>query len=926
MSTPPLGDQPSTQLRPERTQGAWPVAGTPGPAPTQSHQPAPIDDAGPDGAILHEPRSGPFYRFLGISKLSLTTVAAVALNVVSNVIGTGPGLLWSVILLILLHAVRVGGTWLWERHQRKKDRPPHEVGLVAPGPPIRPAWLHQSHCLYGRVKAVEQGVDLMKRHRATAVVGHPGTGSSAVAAAVVDKLIKDSISASKVAPFDLRGWAWEPDSALTLARHLLPAFGLTAPVTEDELLHAGERLGHTLVNQDVLLVLDNLAEPSQIDWLVRGLARPLADASHSQPALLVAGQPALVEAFGHRDHVNLGPLPDDALRSIWAKRLDDATTAGWSAPWSFDESFLAVVIHSCAGLPKAVHDLAREFTRAGALLTPDELVDRLVTPSVTGTTMATVWTAVFERTSTSLSRRGRLLLDILADLPVTELTVEAIEAVSGSLDDLIQILDQTAEPKPAESPSPPQDPVAELRGRRLIRETASGRYRLPAEIRSVVRACYSGSAAESRARGLVSGQALVHYYAGLARTWMLGLDTPQDAAGAARWFHTAEPLLQSLLSGVADTIATARVMGTAAETDGTGVILDDVRTRLVDDLCVLTDALDRWRSRSSRPMPTEQPPAAFLEIVRQGKRPELEQLSAIRAATALREAGQLAEARTALRSGEPMPVRFWHRWPRQRRWRRTYTNAIRARWHHETALGYLALADRIENHGAAGENLRLAEGELQLAWRTLPAKDIRGEVTTLLTMAEVLLRQGVPDRALDRLDRAETRAAEGADPCGLAQVAELRGVAAWMQGRSSAAVVLWQRALTEFNRVADRQGQARCLQHLGSAVLVAPELTGLVLDERRRPHDEAAAVQHALAWLERSQRLRTGPMSGVAEDYLDRARTRAGRAAVATPAAVPPSPAVSEAEELPAESGPSWTERPRGLLARLLAAFGRGTP
>lgn len=856
-------------------------------------------------------------------------VGGVAINIVSEIMtGASPGAVLIAAPLVLIVAVD-----LWDRWRRYRQRRIQDLGLVAPDTPIRPAWFRQSRLLHDREHAVQRGANLLERHSATAVVGDPGTGSSAVAAAVVDELVeRKRILPANVAPFDLRGWAWEPDSALTLASHLLPAFGLTAPVTEEELPHAGDRLRQVLVANRVLLVLDNLTEPSQIDWLIGASV----GAPDPQPTLLVAGRPALVEAFDQKDHVELRPLGDDALRFVWADRMDHADRAGRSAPWSPHEHFLDAVLPYCAGLPKAVHDLAREFTRPGAPWTPDELVHRLATTSATGAApgMAAVWTAILDRTSDSLSRRGRLLLGALAELPVTELTVEAIEAVRGSLDELIQILERGAEYHTAGSPDTPPDPVAELRGRRLIRETPSGRYRLPQEIRSLVRA--SSTSAESRASALVGRQALVRHYAGLARTWMFALDTPEEAAAAARWFHTTEPLLQALLSGVADTSATvweaasdaeAYVAGDAefdlaadATSNDQSGLLGDAGDRLVDDLCILTDALDRWRGRASRPMPAGEPPAAFLELVRQAKRPELEQLAAIRAATALREACRLADAEDALARAAAPPLRFWRRWPPWRQWRRNYTNALRARRHHEAALGYIALARRADDPIGAGDNLRRAEGELQLAWSALPAKDVHGQMTTLLTMAEVFLRQGVPDSALERLDIAETRAAEGEDPSGLAQVAELRGVAAWMQGRSSAAVVLWQRGLTEFSRLADQQGQARCLQHLGSAVLVAPELTGLVLDERRRPHDEAAAAQHAQAWLERSQRLRTGPVSAVAEHYLDLARARARRGDDAVPSAV------NQAEELPAESGPSRTERPRGFVARLLAAFGRRTP
>jgi hypothetical protein len=82
-----------------------------------------------------------------------------------------------------------------------------------------------------------------------------------------------------------------------------------------------------------------------------------------------------------------------------------------------------------------------------------------------------------------------------------------------------------------------------------------------------------------------------------------------------------------------------------------------------------------------------------------------------------------------------------------------------------------------------------------------------------------------------------------------------------------------------FGELADTQAEARCLAHLGSAVVVAPELAGLLLEDDRRPVDEATAVQHAYAWLEHSRRLRAGQLPGhVAAYYLRLARTRTAHA------------------------------------------------
>ncbi|GAA2757191.1 hypothetical protein GCM10009872_25510 [Actinopolymorpha rutila] len=921
----------------------------------QSERAAPADVTdlgGPEPWVLRRPRSGPLHFLLrSTSAIALALLSGVAVNVLTDVWNSSPlgtdlnGAVRAGLVVVLAGVVLVAvALRVLERRRAQAAGRGREPALVAPGTPIRPAWHRAGPVLDDRDAAVAHGVRALREHGVAAIVGEPGTGTSAVAAGVVHALLESgTIRAGQVAPFDLRGWAWEPDSPLTLASHLLPAFGLTGPTSDADLPEAARRLHGVLAERRVLLVLDNLTAIGQLEWLA-----PVLSARPREPRLLVVGRPGLAELFepfegsepgppdqadgsgGHAEHaehadpdggaavvrpyevVTLAPVGTEALRAVWvAAGGPNDPPGGW----------LDGVLPHCGGLPKAAHDLAREYVRPGGPWTPDELLRAL--DARTGRPgMEAVWTAILERTGGSLSRRGRLLLGALAELSVTELTVEAIEAVRGSLDDLIQILERGEDPVHGGQVEPSPDPVAELRDRRLIRETAAGRYRLPDEIRAVIRA--PGSSAEGAASAAVARQALVRHYATSARTWMRALDSTRGAAAAARWFQTTEPLMHALLAGAprdeGPEFDAASATGSGAgfgrsfgfgagpgAGPGTGPGAG-LGAGLVDDLCTLADALDRWHARTGRPGDPGGQPAEFVRVLRQSRRPDLAQLSDIRHAAALRQAGRLTEAETELTRAAytRLPVR-----------NRKYASALQARRHHETALHLLALAAATDDPTAAGVRLRDAEQELYLCWAALPVRDVSGEVTTLLTMAEVHLRQGLPDRALDRLDLAEIRAADSADPSGLAYTHELRGVAAWMQGRSPAAVVRWQRALTGFRQLADTAGQARCLQHLGSAVLVAPELTGLLLEERRRPHDEVAAARQAQVWLERSRRLRSGPPTAVAEHYLTLARRHARRGGVAS---------ASGPEELPADPQPSRPDSvPATRIGRFIAGFGRRT-
>jgi tetratricopeptide (TPR) repeat protein len=828
------------------------------PSGLASITPAPPPAPPPAAKIDVEPRWGPVRN---AAVLATTTVGLFLLSVLSDALGN--------ILSDLRYVLGVGGlfTLLWlTRRVLERSRNRYrdlDSDLVAPGPPLRPAWFRTPEPLAGRDGDRYRGLDIVCRHGLLAVTGLPGIGSSAVAEAVVADLVERGlVDAADTAPFDLRGWSTRsPDDAPTIAGRLLSMFGAAEPASaEPEILaDAARRLREELARRPSVLFLDNVLDATQVSWLVDEWT---ADGSY--PYLVVAGRPSIAAAFPSDCVVELTDLDVSDMRTVWLTERPHYDGEPQDPDWLDD------VLAACGGRPGAVRDLAREMARPESHWTPTELTTGLWHHTMSDQDpRERVWLTVLERTSASMSRKARQLARALADLPVAELTVEAMEAARRGIDALDAM--ETAGPQRYElaSLTPPDrdddihlvDPIQELCGRSIVRRSPVGRYRMPLEVRQAVRATEPPAERMIAVRAALSS--LVHRYADLATRWSSLLDSVDYARSAALWFQAEEPLLRALL--------TASYADTPTEDYPEGELL----ALTLDDLARLADAVDVWYVRQQQVFGARLVHENLVKLAYTAGRHDLDRLAAIRMAAVYRSAGMFDDAAAMLRqAGVPMPAERWSWLP----WRRRTAWDLGAWHHHEQALLHLARAERTTDPTAAAVELTGAELELQRVWQRLPRKNVKGEVTTLLTMGVVYLHQGRPDRALDRLDLAESRADECGDAAGQAHAAELRGVAAWMQGRATVAAALWQHALTEFRKLSDHQGEGRCLQHLGSAVLVAPELAGLLLGDDRRTVTEVTAVQHAHVWLELSKRLRAGhPASPVADGYLRLARSRAGR-------------------------------------------------
>ncbi|MGY1946480.1 hypothetical protein [Nocardia asiatica] len=308
--------------------------------------------------------------------------------------------------------------------------------------------------------------------------------------------------------------------------------------------------------------------------------------------------------------------------------------------------------------------------------------------------------------------------------------------------------------------------------------------------------------------------ALLHHYADRAGRWAVALESRRFAVGARRWFEVEEPYLRALVAACAHP----------------GV---EFPAAALAHLIDIGNALDVWYARLGL-RENERGVAEDLWSL-----PGLDELN--RDLVSLR-AGRLAER------------------PRGYRPRRLSTS-LAARWEHHAALRGLATAPL---------DLDKAADRLESAWWLLPRDDVAGEVCALLNLAVVHIRQGRLDAAQDRLELAESLTRSGLDPDGRAQTHETMGALWWARGEPRRALRCWQLALTAYRALADDPGIGRCLQHLGSVIVVAPEHATLLLPSDP-PLSRVEALRQATGWLAEARRRH--PAARHAENYVAQARS-----------------------------------------------------
>ncbi|GGL00183.1 tetratricopeptide repeat protein [Nocardia jinanensis] len=410
---------------------------------------------------------------------------------------------------------------------------------------------------------------------------------------------------------------------------------------------------------------------------------------------------------------------------------------------------------------------------------------------------------------------------VLRELPVTEYDAATVRAVLTAVGMELALLPETGDP-----PTGDQQIVLGERWTAtglLARLVSAGvldchepqRYRLARFPDSPDRATVIGGPVWQAALF-----ALLCHTADRATSWAIGSGTVPFGPRARRWFAVEERRLRALIHQCCGgDIAAAVPPATAAQ------------------LVRIGDALDIWYSVG--PGDGAETHTVALELVELGP-------------TVL---GGHHRA-TALRAGEALGQegRRWRPWSRR-------ATGVGARVEHAAGLALLRAA-------TTPEQLADAVDRLRTAWWRLPREDLANQVRVLTDLAVAHIHQGRLDAAQDRLELAALRALDDEDADGWARVHEIAGAVAWARGEPRGALRCWQRALTTYRDLADDNGIGRCLQHLGAAVLVAPEHGDLVLEEDAAP-GIGEVLRCAHSWL--AEAGRRNPDAAHVGFYADRA-------------------------------------------------------
>ncbi|HET6987744.1 MAG TPA: hypothetical protein VFI00_14060 [Kribbella sp.] len=309
----------------------------------------------------------------------------------------------------------------------------------------------------------------------------------------------------------------------------------------------------------------------------------------------------------------------------------------------------------------------------------------------------------------------------------------------------------------------------------------------------------------------------LHAAAEEAEQWMIALGSDAGGMAAAEWYSLNEPRLRGLL------------------------LTEKPRDDTADDFARICDALEVWYVRRWEPGALLEL-SEFLTGVADGcGRRDLAELAAARAATAYRMMGDLEAASTRLGISDNIATHS-----------RTAA-ALTTRRQVERALLHLARAEQAPAGNDRDEAVLNARDRLDDARLSRPGPDLAAEVAIYINLAIVHLYQQDAEGALDQLRPAVARATAAGDVSGQAHALELTGVAAWMQRSPHEAKRWWEHAEHLYAEIDEREGRARCLQHLGSAEVAAGRL------------------KPAVELLEQSALLRTSE-SEVLTKYLDAAR------------------------------------------------------
>jgi hypothetical protein len=527
------------------------------------------------------------------------------------------------------------------------------------------------------------------------------------------------------------------------------------------------------------------------------------------PFLVIAGEPKVAEAVDDRT-VTVDQLDQQHLREIWEAELAEPRSR--RAKWWRDRT--------------------RQLLRAIRERGPDDL-DRLL-PYLLGRPKAVELLAAEVRRPGSQITVPGLVRELAAGGPHNQSAVAPLVGVwtiilrstrEGLSDKASRLLDALAE-LPVTGLARPTVEVLlddkdakaldELRDRNLI-EQVDDRFRLPQELRLAVTTTNDDERRDDVFKSALP--VLLAFYAKLVASWSMRLDKEPAAAGA--WFQTSEASLWPLVS-----IKYYRD--------------DSLLEEVLDHLVAIADGLEKWYVREQQPSNLEKVGGGLFALAERVGRHDIAALGAIRTAIALR-----------------------------------------IRRHPGDAVTQLGLADERAEKAQPDEVRRDLEARiwveralLGLAGAEEGLSRVDQSATVLLNRGMLCIARNAVDEAHDFLDKAERLALAAGDSGCVAHIVELRGIAlSQKDGQLVDAAALWQRARVTFKNLGERHGEARCLQHLGSAAITDTRVAAYLRDGSTGELPLPAAAKTAVELLEDAKELRAGQLdTGLVEHYLAEAR------------------------------------------------------
>lgn len=729
-----------------------------------------------------------------------------------------------------------GYRWLSaQRSRRDSARDVTAAQQVRPFPP--------ASVLVARNTAVRATVARARQHGFAIVTGPVGVGASAVALRAGWELAPTPDRQRYV---DLRGSAHGPESPRRAVIRVLRVIG-TEPAAAQDPRQALATIADTLQGSGIVLMLDNAERVEQISWLAGGVPGAYVIACGDLPDReLPAGVDAIrVPLLEEQAALELLARQDDRPGPATPRRATDGPGRGRRR--LLLRPLAGLVPERLAGLaprllaghlgspvntireridadPAAAAELARSY-----LTLPRVAIDigrwLAVNPHVTlaallhdlrGTEPTSELAFILRKQLDGTSPGARRTLALLSCAPASKLPQAAVAVLADTG------FDRTG------------DYLGELASRSLVEWSRLSRCRVVPQARRLTDPPGRKAVARSHTR-------LAAYYAKLAVTHGTALDpggVAVEPGGAP--LEPAGTMLESASRAPGSAGPVLQAEEWLRSEDATLLELLAARTPPASAaryLWQIASVLDSWFTRERRPEDRTSAARAMADAAAFLHDDTALAVASLRLATAAREEGDFAAAGQHLEQADRLLGRG---------------SALRCQLQGAWAVYLMTVGD-----------LDAAWGRLLRCRAARSPRDVRGQVADLVNQAAVELRLGRPEAAHGTLIQAHALAEQAPDPGGHAHAHELLGVASWRSGRPHRACGEWRRALELYAQAADLIGKARCLQHLGTAMLSDPGGGGR---ERRKDREEAAGFLAASLDLRGAQE--TGLGAALAHLYL----------------------------------------------------------